>query len=144
MWGRRLQPVSVDSTLFWLQLKAFGVLPQSIVVLALLHKVIPLLFQTTKPDFCSSLWMTKWWSLLTDMCHMFKKSPLFYCKKHKSLEMNMFDGSEPCQHSASVKTQRKRSSAWFKVIASGNRDLMASEQWWLIYVTYRTFALFSG
>lgn len=59
MVGRHLPPVGVDRTLAGLEPKAFGVLPQSVLVLALLHTVIPLLFQTPEADFGSSLWTTE-------------------------------------------------------------------------------------
>lgn len=52
--GGEDQPVGVNRTFFWLQLKAFSVLSQSLLVLAFLYKVIPFLLQTGKTDFSSS------------------------------------------------------------------------------------------
>lgn len=49
-------PVGVDSTFFWPQLKAFCVLPQRLLVLAPLHKVVALLLQTAEKDLGSPFW----------------------------------------------------------------------------------------
>lgn len=52
-------PVGVDRTFFWLELKAFRVLGQRLLVLTPLHKVVPLLLQTAESHLGSPFWGKK-------------------------------------------------------------------------------------